>query len=221
MTNIDRLRLAFERRYPIVKKRFQQPIPPMQAYLAIPIRTRLILLAIHDANGKPDEAAIKAALPYAKQTDVRLTSKEIKEGLELLKRGLEEPAFFIDLGGIASAVDYPEPDRDAQGNHIDEYGLTAPDAKPLWRDSDIPQDIERTFRWVWYPSAAPLLIGPMVPASIAAWSLKMRLCLYLLIVQECERDEVCELLGCSAWFVRRCIEIALKEFAKELEDLKP
>src|SRR5215212_5766237 len=97
MTHIDSLRLAFERRYPIVKKRFQQPIPPMQAYLAIPIKTRLILLALHDGA---DEAGVKAALPYAKQTDVRLTSKEIREGLDLLKKGLEDGTFFIDLGTI-------------------------------------------------------------------------------------------------------------------------
>jgi hypothetical protein len=130
MTHIDRLRLAFERRYPIVKRRFQQPIPPMQAYLAIPIKTRLILLALHDGA---DEAGVKAALPYAKQTDVRLTSKEIKEGLDLLKKGLEEPTFFINLGSVPLETAH---DGD----------LTDPTTKALCRDADIPETFERTFR---------------------------------------------------------------------------
>jgi hypothetical protein len=200
MTHIDQLRLAFERRYPIVKKRFQQPIPPMQAYLAIPIKTRLILLALHDGA---DEAAVKAALPYAKQTDVRLTSKEIREGLDLLKRGLEEPTFFIDLGQVPLETDH---DGD----------LTDPTTKALCRDQDIPETVEKTFRQVWYPSAAPLLIGPMVSVELADWPLKMRLAIYCLVVAELEREEVRELLGCSAWYVRRCIEVAVKEFEPEI-----
>ena len=200
MTHIDSLRLAFERRYPIVKKRFQQPIPPMQAYLAIPIKTRLILLALHDGA---DEAAVKAALPYAKQTDVRLTSKDIRAGLELLKRGLDEPTFVIDLGQVPLEIDHDD-------------DLTDPNTKALCRDQDIPAGIERTIRQVWYPSAAPMLVGPIMPRELEGWTLKERLCLYLLIVNESEREEVCELLSCSAWFVRQSIIKALKEFEKEL-----
>jgi hypothetical protein len=56
----------------------------------------------------------------------------------------------------------------------------------------------------------------MVPDSLATFSLKERLLLYLMIVQEAEREEAQELLGCSAWFVRRTLEKCRQEFAKEI-----
>ena len=66
----------------------------MQAFLALPIRERLILLALLDQHGKPDEAAIRAALPYAKQSDVRLTSKTILKAVETLKAAIEQPTIL-------------------------------------------------------------------------------------------------------------------------------
>ncbi len=162
---------------------------------------------------------MRQLFPFAKQTDARLKSPRMLEALATFQQGLHEPTFFIDLGDITKYVDYPEPAIDAQGNHIDKYGLTKPNAKPLWRDVDIPRDIERTMRQIWYPSAAPLLIGPMVPPSLADWSLKERIAIYLLIVSEETYKGVEELLGCTEWFVRACLVKALEEFKPELEVL--
>ena len=91
--------------------------------------------------------------------------------------------------------------------------------KTLCRDVGIPQDVEKTLRQVWYPSAAPLLIGPMVPPSLADWSLKERLAIYLLVVDEATYKDVEELLGATEWFVRACLAKALEEFKPELEIL--
>ena len=195
MTQIDTLRLAFERRYPIVAKRYQHNPPPMQAFLALPIKERLVLLALLDGA---DEATIRQTLPFAKQTDARLTSPAMQAAVARLHEALATPAFFIDLAGIPLPTDHTG-------------DLTDMATKMLCRDADIPDTIERTIRQVWYPSAAPLLVGPMAPAEIAVWGLKERLALYLMIVQECSYAEVQELLGCSDWFVRKCIRAALEE----------
>lgn len=80
MSHAHRLRLAFERRYALLARdspHKPQPLHTLLALLALPIRERLILLALLDQGGKSDEAAIRAALPFAKQSDVRLARKTI------------------------------------------------------------------------------------------------------------------------------------------------
>src|SRR4051812_8800498 len=96
MTSVHRLRLLFERRYAIIAQDAPHKAQPLQAFLALPIRERLILLALLDQHGTPDEAAIRAALPYAKQSDVRLTSKTILKAVETLKAAIETPTLWID-----------------------------------------------------------------------------------------------------------------------------
>jgi len=200
-TKIDTLRLAFERRFAIVRREFDDPTPPMRAFLALPIEERLILLALADGA---DEETVRQLFPFAKQTDARLKSPRMMEALATFQQGLHEPTFFIDLGDIPLETD-----------HTDD--LTDMSTKTLCRDADIPQNIERSFRWIFYPSAAPMLIGPMVTGDLAAWSLKQRVSIYLLVVNESTYKEVEELLGCTEWFVRASLKQALEEFQPELE----
>jgi len=205
-TKIDTLRLAFERRFAIIRPQFDDPTPPMRAFLALPIQERLILLALTDLGDKADEETVRALLPFARQSDIRLKSERMRQALKTFQKGLVQPTFFIDLGGI-----------DLENHHTGD--LTDMSTKTLCRDADIPQDIERTMRQVWYPSAAPLLIGPLVPPSLKEWSLKERLAIYFLVVNESTYKEVEELLGCTEWFVRASLKQALEEFAPELEIL--
>jgi len=207
MTKIDTLRLAFERRFAIIRTQFDDPTPPMRAFLALPIQERLILLALTDLGDKADEETVRALLPFARQSDIRLKSERMREALVTFQKGLVQPTFFIDLGQI------PPLETDHTGD------LTDMNTKTLCRDADIPQDIERTMRQIWYPSAAPLLIGPLVPPSLKEWSLKERLAIYLLVVSEATYKEVEELLGCTEWFVRASLKQALEEFTPELEIL--
>ncbi len=194
-TKIDHLRLAFERRFAIVRREFDDPTPPMRAFLALPIEERLILLALADGA---DEETVRQLFPFAKQTDARLKSPRMIEALATFQQGLHEPTFFIDLADIPLETDHTG-------------DLTDMSTKTLCRDADIPQNLERSFRWVFYPSAAPLLIGPMVPSSLAVWPLQDRLICYLLIVNENTYREVEELLGCTEWAVRAAITTALEE----------
>ena len=48
-------------------------------------------------------------------------------------------------------------------------------------------------------------VSPIVTASLAEWSVQMRLCLYLSIVDESEREDGCALLGRSAFAVSRSL----------------
>ena len=206
MNKIDHLRLAFERRFAIIRTQFDDPTPPMRAFLALPIQERLILLALTDLGDKADEETVRALLPFARQSDIRLKSERMREALKTFQKGLVQPTFFIDLAGIPLETDHTG-------------DLTDMNTKTICRDADIPQDIEKTMRQVWYPSAAPLLIGPLVPPSLQEWSLKERLAIYLLVVSEATYKEVEELLGATEWFVRACLVKALEEFKTELEIL--
>ena len=208
MNKIDHLRLAFERRFAIIRTQFDDPTPPMRAFLALPIQERLILLALTDLGDQADEETVRQLLPFARQSDIRLKSERMRDALVTFQKGLAQPTFFIDLGSI------PLLETDQTGD------LTDMSTKTICRDADIPQDIERTMRQIWYPSAAPLLVGPMVPPSLADWSLKERLAIYLLVVSEETYKDVEELLGCTEWFVRACLVKALEEFKPELETLK-
>jgi hypothetical protein len=206
MQKIDHLRLAFERRFAIVRTQFDDPTPPMRAFLALPIQERLILLALTDLGDKADEETVRALLPFARQSDIRLKSERMREALKTFQKGLVQPTFFIDLGNIPLETDHTG-------------DLTDMNTKTICRDADVPQDIERSIRWVFYPSAAPMLIGPMVTSPVSDWPLLDRLCLYLLVVEELTYRQVEELMGCTEWRVRESLRIALEEFKPELEIL--
>ncbi len=169
-TKIDILRLAFERRFAIIRTQFDDPTPPMRAFLALPIQERLILLALTDLGDKADEETVRALLPFARQSDIRLKSERMREALKTFQKGLVQPTFFIDLGNIP-----------LQNDHTGD--LTDMNTKTLCRDADIPQNIERSIRWVFYPSAAPMLIGLMVTAPVSDWPLLDRLIVYTLIAR--------------------------------------
>lgn len=195
MTSVHRLRLLFEKKYAILAPDAPHKAQPLQAFLALPIRERLILLALLDQQGKPDEAAIRQAIPYAKQSDVRLTSKTILKAVETLKAAIERPTLWIHPG--------PYPEREVRD-------LTIQTAKPPVPDALIPYDIEKTLTQIFYPSAAVCLFGGLVPPEVREFSLQARCCLYLLVV-ECQHwGEVEELLGVSKWFVRQAIHNALE-----------
>jgi len=205
-TKIDTLRLAFERRFSIVRAEFDDPTPPMRAFLALPIQERLILLALTDLGDKADEEMVRALLPFARQSDIRLKSERMQQALVTFQKGLAQPTFFIDLGGI-----------DLENDHTGD--LTDMNTKTLCRDADIPQNVERTYRWIFYPSAAPMLIGPMVTKPVADWPLLDRLILYCAVVQEMTYREIEETMCCTEWRVRESLRIALEEFKPELEIL--
>lgn len=92
MSPLQRLRLAFERTYAVYTVTHTTPIPPLQPFLALPIRERLVLLALLD-KASPEE--IRAALPFVKQTDLRLTSPAMVAAVATLRRALQQPLDYF------------------------------------------------------------------------------------------------------------------------------
>lgn len=170
MTNVHRLRLALEARYAILTKDAPST-PSMWPFLSLLLRERLILLCVADTGA--NETAIKQALPFAKQTDVRLTSPAMVAASQTFLKVLNTPTAWIDPEG----------------------------------------DVERQLLQIFYPSATPMLFGYVAPPELAQLSLKTRCAIYCLVVENLQRREVQELLGCSEWFVKTSIERALEALA--------
>ncbi len=196
------------------------PTPAMQPFLVVPIQERLILLSLYDQQSgadpralspwehkpKPSSSparpiamdaltAIKAALPFAKETDIRLTSKRMLGALAALTAAMENPTAWIHPG--------PYPDH--------ETGDLGDPETPLPIDTrDIPADTEKQLRQAFFPAAPLMLFGTHVPAVIAELGLQRRAILYLLIVEEWEWSDIQTLLQCSKGQVeyaqRRAIE---------------
>ena len=131
MNKIDHRRLAFERRLAIARAQFDDPTPPMRAFLALPIQERLIPLAVTDLGDRADEETVRHLLPLARQSDIRLKSARSREALVTFQKGPAQPTFFIDLGGVNLAT-----------NHTGD--LTDMSTETLCRDADIPQTVGKT-----------------------------------------------------------------------------
>lgn len=178
---------AFERQ---AKAHDRIPAPDMRPFLAVPIRERLVLLALYDNRSM---AEIKEAYPWAKETDVRLTSHRIKTAIDIFVAATEDPTTHIHPG--------PLPDHEATGD----LGVGDPN-DPLYTDFPIesrliPKDTAKQLRQAFYPSVPLMLFGAHVPASVAELSLQHRAIAYLAVVEEWTWGEVQELLACSKWQV--------------------
>lgn len=125
MPNVHRLRRAFERLYAIRAAANPHTCQPLQAFLALPIQERLVLLLILDGT---DPEEIRRLLPYAKQTDARLSSKAILQAAETLKKAIQTPTYWID----------PEHDQEKQIRQI-----LYPCAAPMLFGSLVPPEMER------------------------------------------------------------------------------
>src|SRR3954447_4804312 len=101
MTQVHHLRLLFERRYAILAADAPHKAQPLHAFLALPIKERLVLLLLLDYAS---EEEIRRVLPYAKQSDARLVSKTMIAAVATLRKAIETPSMWID----------PEQDQERQ-----------------------------------------------------------------------------------------------------------
>ncbi|MDP9370725.1 MAG: hypothetical protein M3Q03_21065 [Chloroflexota bacterium] len=81
------LRFSFERLYRAGAASRVKPCPPLHALLSVPIRERLVLLALTDGA---EAAEIKRTLKV-KDEDVRLTSHRMREAVAIVKAALLDP----------------------------------------------------------------------------------------------------------------------------------
>jgi hypothetical protein len=166
----------------------------MRPFLAVPLRERLVLLALYD-NRSMEE--IKGAYPWAKETDVRLTSHRIQAAVSILFTSLDEPTAWMDPGP------YPG---------IEAADLTDPNTQLPINSRDIPDDIEKQLRQALFPSVTLMLFGAHVPPAVNTMSLQHRTLVYLIVVEELGWGEAMEMLECS----KRQVHISLTEMVEAL-----
>ena len=134
---------------------------------------------------------IKSALPYAKETDVRQTSHRMVAAIKTFNAAMDEPTAWLHPG--------PYPDQEP----ADLSDPTTPFPLP---DHQIPRDTDLQLRQVFFPEAAILLFGELVPTELAAIGLQARLILYCLAVCESSWLDIQELIGCSEWSIRQALK---------------
>lgn len=189
LTNhISRLQWRFKKVYE-AQARTDAPSPTsLIPFLYIPIQERLILLALLDGATLPE---IKAALPFAKETDIRKSSPRMIAAGERLNYAIKNHWCWIEPGPLPT---------DEPGDLVDtneEFPYPA-----AW----LPEGTDRQLRKIFYASSAIMLFGDVVPSAIARLSLQARAILYLQTVEEYRWLDIQELLGCTEWKIRFAIK---------------
>lgn len=159
----------------------------MWPFLALPIKERLVLLCLSEEA----TMELKAVLPYAKETDVRQTSHRMVAAIKTFNAAMDEPTAWLHPG--------PYPDEEPTD-------LTDPTTPFPFPDHQIPRDTDLQLRQVFFPEAAILLFGELVPAELAVIGLQARLALYCLAVEELSWLDIQALLGCSEWAIRQALK---------------
>lgn len=72
-------------------------------------------------------------------------------------------------------------------------------------------DTERRLRQLLFPSTAVLLIGERVPSPLRDLTLKERLAIYCIVVEELSREETQELLHCTEHSIKRALETVMHQ----------
>ncbi|MDP9368566.1 MAG: hypothetical protein M3Q03_09885 [Chloroflexota bacterium] len=138
-----------------------------------------MLLALTDGAGTTE---IKRILKV-KDDDVRLVSPRMREAVNRLREALLDPHSHL-----------PESLIDGSGyDWADHYG----------------RDIERHLRQQFFASTAVCLFGEAMPMAMTALSLRDRLAVYCIAVEEADRARTMELLHCSEYAVRQAMTKAL------------
>lgn len=155
------------------------PIPNMRPFFAVPIKERLVLLALYDSRTMGE---IKEAMPWVKETDVRLTSRRIHQAIELLEAGFEDDTIWMNPGPVP----------------MEEVGdLTDTDTQFPFYSRRIPEDTEVQLRKYLWPATTLVLFGEHVPPKVGKLTLKQRAIVYMVVVEEMTWIEVERMMECS------------------------
>lgn len=191
MNQTHQLRLLLEHTYTTHKRTNTPHAPSMWPFLAVPIKERLTLLALTE---EATMAECKAAFPWMKETDHRLTSHRIHHALDLLTAAMEAPTTWINPGSL--------PDLEATDD------LTNPETPFPIPDNQVPDDIDKQLRQALFSSVPLMLFGPLVPPTIHELGLQKRAIAYCLVVEEFGWSDIQMLFGCSEWHIRQTIKQA-------------
>ncbi len=191
------LRFGLERLYREGLAIRQRPCPPLHAMLAVPIKERLVLLALADGASA---AEIKRTLKV-KDEDVRLTSPRMREAVSALREALLDPYGHV-----------PEEWLNPPLVSSDDMTVLPPFPRygKSW-DERHGRKVERELRRRLFASTAVCLFGDGVPFPLRDTPLRTRMIVYCLLVEELSWDQVEELLGCSEHAIRTAIQRTMEQ----------
>lgn len=194
---LSQLRFGLSRLYTLQAREHRISTPGLHHLLPIPLRERLILLAVIDGA---DERTIRRRLKVSTE-DAMLASRRMKRTLQRVK------------GYIASPHDYfPEvwtrddltPDADLTN------GLILAESQGIAWNRRYGEKLEAHSGRLLWSDIAVALIGQSVPRQIARLSLKQRLIVYCLTVEGGTQQETIQIMGCTEWDIERSLPDGLR-----------
>jgi hypothetical protein len=171
--------------------------PGLHHLLPIPVRERLILLAVIDGA---DERAIRKAIKASKD-DRSLNSRRMKRTLLRIKEHLKTPhSYWPEVWTRADLT----PDADLTN------GLILEESQGIAWNRRYGASLETALGRLLWSDVAVCLIGQSVPRRVARLSLKHRLILYCLLVDGRTQDETIQIMGCTGWDIERSLRDGLR-----------
>ncbi len=183
------LRFDLDRLYRQDRLSRPRTCPPLHLLLPVPISERLVLLAQID-GATPQEMK---ALLKVKDDDLSLKSERMIRALTLLDQAQRDPFLHWSSAWFeAPLISSADITQVVQGTGY------------VW-DERHGHEVERACRQVLFSSSAACLIGECVPVALRHLTLRERLLIYCLLVEEMQWSEIQALLHCSEWSIRESI----------------
>ncbi len=190
--HLSQLRFGLKSLYALQEREHATTTPGLHHLLTLPIRERLILLAIIDGAS---EREIRQAMKVSKD-DASLHSRRMKRALGRLKASLGTP-----LGNWPEV--WTRADLTPEGDLTN--GIVTEESNGIAWNRRYGSSLESQLGRLLWSDVAVALIGQSVPPSVAALSLKARLALYCLLVDGCSKDETRQIIGCTEGEIDRSL----------------
>jgi hypothetical protein len=195
--HLSRLRFGLKSLYVLQSAEHTTTTPGLHHLLSIPIRERLILLALIDGA---DERAIRQTMSVAKD-DATLSSRRMKRTVQRMKAHLTTPHAHWPEVWLRDDL---TPDGDLTN------GLILQDSQGIAWNRRYGASLESTLGQLLWSDVAVCLLGQSVPPQVATLSLRTRMIIYCLVVEGCTQDETIRIMGCTEWDIDRSLRDGLR-----------
>ena len=196
-STLSKLRFGLKTLYALQEREHPSTTPGLHHLLPIPLPERLILLATIDGAS---ERAIRRTVRASKD-DASLKSRRMKRTMQRMKQHLGAPhSYWPEV--------WTRADLTPEGDLTD--GVVFEESNGIAWNRRYGEKLETHLGRLLWSDVAVALIGQSVPPSVAALSLKARLCLYCLLVEGCTQEETIQIMGCTEWDIERSLRDGLR-----------
>ena len=195
--SLSQLRFGLKSLYALQEREHATTTPGLHHLLSLPIRERLILLAIIDGAS---EREIRQAMRVSKD-DASLHSRRMKRAVGRLKASLGTP-----LGNWPEV--WTRADLTPEGDLTN--GIVTEESNGIAWYRRYGSSLESQLGRLLWSDVAVALIGQSVPPHVSALSLRTRLTLYCLLVEGCTQNETRQIIGCTEGEIDRSLRDGLR-----------